>query len=134
MFCPSLFVHFISPMHFLSVFILRVLITHIDIFKLFLGFCVLFCRSLFVCWSFLFWPLCCMSFNLRILTTLLVSSSAFSYNLHILVQNTPTLYQVVQVCLYQIHLAKVGNEVSYALFFLSRYENIYGDDKKCYKS
>ena len=29
----------------------------------------MFCRSLFVLWSFLFWPLCCLSFDLRILIT-----------------------------------------------------------------
>jgi hypothetical protein len=29
-----------------------------------LGFCVVFCRSLFVLLSFLVWPLCCLSFDL----------------------------------------------------------------------
>ena len=37
--------------------------------------CVLFCRSLFVLLSFFFWPLCSLSFDLRILITPLVSSS-----------------------------------------------------------
>jgi hypothetical protein len=31
--------------------------------------CVVFCRSLFVPLSFFFWPLCCLSFALRILIT-----------------------------------------------------------------
>ena len=31
--------------------------------------CVMFCRSLFVLSSFYFWPLCCLSFDLRILIT-----------------------------------------------------------------
>ena len=31
--------------------------------------CVMFCRSFFVLLSFLFWPLCCLSFDLRILIT-----------------------------------------------------------------
>ena len=36
----------------------------------------MFCRSLFVFLSFFFWPLCCPSFfNIRLLITLLVSSS-----------------------------------------------------------
>ena len=44
-----------------------------------LVFCGVFCRSLFVILSFLFWPLYCLSFfDLRFLTTHLVSS-AFSY-------------------------------------------------------
>ena len=29
--------------------------------------CVMFCRSLFVFLSFFFWPLCCLSFDVRIL-------------------------------------------------------------------
>ena len=36
-------------------------------------FCVVFCRSLFVLLSFFFWPLCCLSFDLQILITPLVS-------------------------------------------------------------
>jgi len=41
-----------------------------------LFFCVsvLFCRSLFVLLSFFFWPLCCLSFDLRFLITPVVSS------------------------------------------------------------
>ena len=35
----------------------------------------LFCRSLFVLLYFFFWPLCCLSFDLRILITPLVTSS-----------------------------------------------------------
>ena len=45
-----------------------------------LVFCVVFCRSLFVFLFFFFWPLCCLSFfDLRILTTLLVSSDSCLY-------------------------------------------------------
>jgi hypothetical protein len=40
--------------------------------------CVMFCRSLFVLSSFYFWPLCCLSFDLRILITPLVSSNSSS--------------------------------------------------------
>ena len=40
-----------------------------------LVFCVMCCRSLFVLLSCLVWPLCCLSFDLRILITLLISSS-----------------------------------------------------------
>jgi hypothetical protein len=48
-----------------------------------LVFCVMFCRSLFVIFSFFFWPLCCLSFfDLRILINPLVSSSS-SYNVFI---------------------------------------------------
>ena len=40
-----------------------------------LAWCVVFCRSLFVLYSFFFWPLCCLSsFDLWILITPLVSS------------------------------------------------------------
>ena len=39
-------------------------------------FSVVFCRSLFVLLSFLFWPLCCLSFDLRSLITYLVSSNS----------------------------------------------------------
>ena len=42
-------------------------------------FCVMFYRSLFVFVSFFFWPLCCLSFDLRLLLTLLVYYN-FSYN------------------------------------------------------
>ena len=38
---------------------------------------VMFCRSLFVLLSFFFWPLCCLSFDLRIPITPLVSSNVF---------------------------------------------------------
>ena len=40
-------------------------------------FCVLFVRSLFVLLSFFIWSLCCLSFDLRILSTPLVSSNSF---------------------------------------------------------
>jgi hypothetical protein len=43
-----------------------------------LGLIVMFCRLLFVLLSFFFWPLYCLSFDVRILITPLVSSS-FSY-------------------------------------------------------
>ena len=42
------------------------------------SFISMFCRSLFVSLYFFFWPLCCLSFDLRILITLLVSSN-YSY-------------------------------------------------------
>ena len=38
-----------------------------------LAFCVMLCRLLFVLLSFFFWPLCCLSFDLRLLITPLVS-------------------------------------------------------------
>jgi hypothetical protein len=41
--------------------------------------CVMICRSLFVLLSLFFWPLCCLSFNLRILITPLVSSTSSYY-------------------------------------------------------
>ena len=42
-----------------------------------LVFCVMFCRSLFVLVSFIFWPLCCLSFfDLQILITPLASLSS----------------------------------------------------------
>ena len=41
------------------------------------SFMCMFCRSLFVLLSFFFWPLCCLSFDLRILITPLVSSNSF---------------------------------------------------------
>jgi hypothetical protein len=38
-----------------------------------LVFCAVFCKSLFVLLSFLFWPLYCLSFHLRVLVTIVVS-------------------------------------------------------------
>jgi hypothetical protein len=47
--------------------------------------------------------LCCLSFfDLRILTTPLLSSNS-SFHM----QDSPTLYQVGQISLHQIHFAKV---------------------------
>ena len=40
------------------------------------SFMCMFCGSLFVLLYFFFWPLCCLSFDLRILITPLVSSSS----------------------------------------------------------
>ena len=45
-----------------------------------LVFCKLFCRSLFV---YLFWPLFCLYFHLRLLVTPLVSSN-FHYNIDLI--------------------------------------------------
>jgi hypothetical protein len=42
----------------------------------------MFCRSLFVRLSFFFWPLCCLSFELQILITPLVSSKLTSHLNH----------------------------------------------------
>jgi hypothetical protein len=39
----------------------------------------MFCKSLFGLLSFFFWPLCCLSFDLRILITPLVSSNSSIY-------------------------------------------------------
>ena len=39
-------------------------------------FCLVFCRYIFRCLSFFVWPLCCLSFDLRILITLLVYSNS----------------------------------------------------------
>ena len=39
------------------------------------------CRSLFILLSFICWPLRCLSFNLRILITPLISSSSSSYTI-----------------------------------------------------
>ena len=43
-----------------------------------------FCRLLFVLLSFFSWPLCCLSFHLRILITLLVSNSSSLFFVYIL--------------------------------------------------
>jgi len=52
-------------------------------------FCVMFCRSLFAFLSFFFWPLCCLSFVLRILVTRLVSSnSSCPFSLTVLLRYT----------------------------------------------
>jgi len=47
-----------------------------------LVFCVMFCGSLFVPLSVFFWPLSCLSFDLWLLITSLVSSN-FSYNIYV---------------------------------------------------
>jgi hypothetical protein len=43
------------------------------------SFMCMFCRSLFVLLSFFFLPLCCLSFDLQILITSLVSSNSSYY-------------------------------------------------------
>jgi hypothetical protein len=51
----------------------------------FLVLCVVFCRSLYVHLTFFVWPLCCLSFDLRILITPLVSSNtSYSKNIQLL--------------------------------------------------
>ena len=46
------------------------------------SFMCMFCRSLFVLLSFVFWPLCCLSFfDLRLLITSLVSSNSSCTNI-----------------------------------------------------
>ena len=59
--------HMSSPLEFIGVHVVQSL-----------AFCVVFCRSLFVLLSFLFWPLYCLSFNLWLLNISLVFSN-FSY-------------------------------------------------------
>ena len=60
---------FIQKLSFLVGFVLPALL-----------FMRMFCRPLFVLLSFSFCPLCCLSFNLRILITPLVSSnSSYAY-------------------------------------------------------
>ena len=74
----------ITPQVFFPLFI-RPLIWH---FSHHIPLYVMFCRSLFVLLSFFFWPLCCLSFDLRILITPLVSSNSslfFCMNYYILV-------------------------------------------------
>ena len=46
-------------------------------------FCVMFCRSLFVPLYFFFWPLYCLSFDLRLLLTPLASSNFSLYNTYL---------------------------------------------------
>ena len=60
---PTLPDHPSSPPIFSGVHIARSLVL-----------CVVFCKSLFVLLSFFCWPLCCLSFELWLLTTPLVSS------------------------------------------------------------
>jgi len=55
----------------------------ITVFHLLLifSFICMFCKSLFVLLSLNFWPLCCLSFDLRILITLFVSSNSSYWNI-----------------------------------------------------
>ena len=47
-----------------------------------LSFICMFCRSLFVCLYFFFWPLCCLFFfDIRVLITPLVSSNSCRYQI-----------------------------------------------------
>jgi len=61
-----------------------------------LAICVVFCRSLFVLFSFFFWPLCCLFFfDLQILITPSVSSNSSLNNLI----SPSRVVCVVQYCL-----------------------------------
>ena len=61
---PTLPEHLSSPPVFSGVFVTQSSV-----------FCLMFCKSLFVLLNFFFLPLCCLSFNLRILITSSVSSN-----------------------------------------------------------
>ena len=89
------FPNFYNNIHILSIFVPRVtwrmlhmkqeLLTlpeHLSSLLVFAGvFCVMFCRSLFVLLSLFFCLLCCLSFDLHLLITPLVSSN-FNFFLH----------------------------------------------------
>ena len=53
----------------------------------------MFCRSLFVIFSLFCWPLLCLSFDLRLLITLLLPSN-FSYQLRIILMTFVLLGKV----------------------------------------
>ena len=67
---------------------------------------VMFCRSLFVLFSFFFWPLYCLSFDLRLLITPLVSFWSLyclSFELRLLItplvsSNDPCTNKSIQLC------------------------------------
>jgi hypothetical protein len=67
---------FHQPLHVLCWWVYGELLTTLYVFRS-LVFCVIFCRSLFVLLFLFFWPLCCLSFNLRFLITFM--SSIYAY-------------------------------------------------------
>ena len=67
---------FHQPLHVLCWWVYGELLTTLYAFRS-LVFCVIFCRSLFVLLFLFFWPLCCLSFNLRFLITFM--SSIYAY-------------------------------------------------------
>ena len=76
--------------------------------------CVMFCRSLFVLLSFVFWPLCCLFFfDLRILVTLLVSSisswrSIVLLDVFVWLCVLPTLFYTTYVLSYGMLFSKIA--------------------------
>ena len=90
--------------------------------------CVMFCRSLFVVFSFFFWPLCCLFFfDLLILINSLVSLSSS--------QNTPIysifvfhVFQIVQKCPHKFE--KRLNKIKVVMCF-SKYI-IFSDPFTCF--
>ena len=67
-------------------------------FVLLFSFCVVLCRSLFVLLSFVFRPLYCLSFNLRFLIRLLVSSNFscvfFAHSQRLFIQPKILLFRI----------------------------------------
>ena len=76
--------------------------------------CAMFCRSLFVLLSFVFWPLCCLFFfDWRILVTLLVSSisswrSIVLLDVFVWLCVLPTLFYTTYVLSYGMLFSKIA--------------------------
>jgi hypothetical protein len=81
----------------------------------YLVFCVMFCRSLFVLWFFFCWSLCCLSFDLRLLITPLVSSNSSSQSdMHhfyfICIQGRICIFAVLSdFCDFPVHIKVIAN-------------------------
>jgi len=72
----------------------------------------MFCRSLFAFSYFFFWPLCCLFFDLRILTTPLVSSNSF-YHFLFFLENKDTIVLFAVILGYTI--ATIDNSPTFAI-------------------
>jgi hypothetical protein len=92
-----------------------------------LVFCVMFCRSLFVLLSFFLWPLCWLSFDWRLLITLLISSN-FSYRLLAVRTNILSHYS---------HFVPVRNmwcnKANHEYFYICQYIEKENTNKKHYR-
>ena len=79
--------------------------------------CLVFCRSLFVFLSFFFWPLYCLSFDLRFLITLTVSSTNLSYDVLSMLVNL--LYLLILINIFVIQYRMIKQLIITGVFFLS---------------
>ena len=69
--------------------------------------CVMLCRSLFVLLSFFLWPMCCLSFELLILITHLVSSNSSYLVLSLITRYKANLSETMHLLFYILFYSRL---------------------------